>query len=105
MLIVGFALYMALSVPSYFDTYTAQHGGAGPINTSNEQFNGGRGSRQGRVPCDFSWHAGTSGTGCCAATRGVHVQPLAEHTQQRHNTRTAMATLCTPRRVPLPSPA
>lgn len=65
MLIVGFALYMALSVPSYFDTYTAQHGGAGPINTSNQQFNGGRG----RVPCKLSWHAGTSGIEWCALQR------------------------------------
>ncbi|PNW70367.1 hypothetical protein CHLRE_17g716800v5 [Chlamydomonas reinhardtii] len=39
LMIVGFAIYMALSVPHFFDTYTAAHDGQGPINTSNTHFN------------------------------------------------------------------
>ncbi|KAG2437949.1 hypothetical protein HXX76_005564 [Chlamydomonas incerta] len=39
LMIVGFAIYMALSVPHFFDTYTAAHSGQGPIHTSNQHFN------------------------------------------------------------------
>lgn len=38
LLILGFSLYMGLSVPAYFAAYT-QANGHGPINTSNIQFN------------------------------------------------------------------
>ena len=39
-LIAGFGLYMSLSIPDYFTTYAAANPGtAGPINTSNQDFN------------------------------------------------------------------
>ena len=39
-LIAGFGLYMSLSIPDYFTTYAASNPGtAGPINTSNQDFN------------------------------------------------------------------
>ena len=38
LLIVGFGLYMGLSIPDYFSTYTAAHG-HGPINTGDQDFN------------------------------------------------------------------
>ncbi|GIL76348.1 hypothetical protein Vretifemale_5964 [Volvox reticuliferus] len=38
--IVGFAIYMSLSIPFYFDSYTSVHGGVGPISTSSHAFNG-----------------------------------------------------------------
>ncbi|GLC33094.1 hypothetical protein PLESTB_000371000 [Pleodorina starrii] len=37
--IVGFAIYMALSVPYYFESYTSAHKGIGPIATSSQAFN------------------------------------------------------------------
>ncbi|GLI64856.1 hypothetical protein VaNZ11_008241 [Volvox africanus] len=37
--IVGFAIYMSLSIPYYFDSYTSVHGGIGPIATSSHAFN------------------------------------------------------------------
>ncbi|GAB4815990.1 hypothetical protein N2152v2_003036 [Parachlorella kessleri] len=38
LLILGFGLYMGLSIPDYFSTYTAAHG-HGPINTGDQDFN------------------------------------------------------------------